>query len=303
MFKKSEVPPKRSTEEREIMLKNLLGFDGTPFLDLEDLLDTRPFGGIHEEICEGLLRSTQCSSGTGGIYDSRDAESRRFTYPSEYAGLLDRLSDRQRRFFESLATTGGLSDIPLAKGLPWLVLNKEQQTFLKFALGVYFSWQNNLIIKIPDSWSQWEEKHTKPGTIHPETARLFAKTIDYIHRVMPFETVGRITLFGLDPLAVVPTHRDYDRYNPGNRYAEFINFCPAPYKKPFYVYDNADGSKHFPRSKAYWFNELDYHGVDGMPHFTYSLRVDGVFTEAFRDKIRGKYPGFSFTPGKSSRVA
>ena len=36
---------------------------------------------------------------------------------------------------------------------------------------------------------------------------------------------------------------------------------------------------------AYWFNDMDYHGVLADPFFRYSIRVDGVFEPAFARAI------------------
>jgi hypothetical protein len=45
------------------------------------------------------------------------------------------------------------------------------------------------------------------------------------------------------------------------------------------------------RGRAYWFNDHDYHGVEADPFFRYSIRVDGVFTEAFRASLRESFGG------------
>ena len=34
-------------------------------------------------------------------------------------------------------------------------------------------------------------------------------------------------------------------------------------------------------TRAYWFNDMDYHGVLADPFFRYSIRVDGVFAPGF----------------------
>ena len=42
-------------------------------------------------------------------------------------------------------------------------------------------------------------------------------------------------------------------------------------------------------ASAVWFNDFDYHGVFAAPFFRYSIRVDGVFTDAFRRLIEERY--------------
>jgi Rieske 2Fe-2S family protein len=38
-------------------------------------------------------------------------------------------------------------------------------------------------------------------------------------------------------------------------------------------------------SRAYWFNDMDWHGVRADPFFRYSLRVDGVFRPEFLARL------------------
>ena len=39
-------------------------------------------------------------------------------------------------------------------------------------------------------------------------------------------------------------------------------------------------------ARAYWFNDMDYHGVLADPFFRYSVRVDGVFAPGFVETLR-----------------
>ena len=41
-------------------------------------------------------------------------------------------------------------------------------------------------------------------------------------------------------------------------------------------------------SRAYWFNDMDYHGVLADPFFRYSIRIDGTFTRAFERELRAR---------------
>ncbi len=40
------------------------------------------------------------------------------------------------------------------------------------------------------------------------------------------------------------------------------------------------------RTRAYWFNDGDYHGVEADPFFRYSVRVDGFFRPEFLQHLR-----------------
>ena len=47
------------------------------------------------------------------------------------------------------------------------------------------------------------------------------------------------------------------------------------------MWDDEKQQKIHAGSRAYWFNDSDYHGVDADPFFRYSIRVDGVFRPDF----------------------
>ena len=40
------------------------------------------------------------------------------------------------------------------------------------------------------------------------------------------------------------------------------------------------------KARIYWFNDMDYHGVEPAPYFRYSIRVDGIFTNEFVERMR-----------------
>jgi hypothetical protein len=55
--------------------------------------------------------------------------------------------------------------------------------------------------------------------------------------------------------------------------------------KPFYIWDPEDDAKFLVNSHATFFNDQDWHAGGRTNKQTYSLRVDGTFTEEFRKKI------------------
>jgi hypothetical protein len=67
---------------------------------------------------------------------------------------------------------------------------------------------------------------------------------------------------------------------------EFLYLQPNSLKK-FFIIDEDTTEKHYVDCSAAFFNELDYHGADGVPRLTYSVRIDGVFTPEFREAITG----------------
>ena len=92
---------------------------------------------------------------------------------------------------------------------------------------------------------------------------------------MPFSEIGRVVIYGSWPLAIVPCHRDS---SPTKNFPHHINFNPGGYR-PVFVFDPINNHKHFLPSnyQFYAYNTTDYHGVDSLPYFSYTVRVDGIY--------------------------
>jgi hypothetical protein len=101
-------------------------------------------------------------------------------------------------------------------------------------------------------------------------------------KTLPFKETGRILIIYDDSGAEVPAHRDHMDPETCN---EFIWFRTNK-NKPFYVLNNENGEKKYVESYSAWFDAVNqYHGSDAAPGLTFSFRVDGVFTDEFREQI------------------
>lgn len=92
---------------------------------------------------------------------------------------------------------------------------------------------------------------------------------------LPFKEIGRVVIYGSWAESTVPTHRDtLPTANP----EQIINFNPGGYR-PVFVYDSLKDKKHYlpQQYKAYSYNTSDYHGVDYLNTFSYTVRVDGKY--------------------------
>ncbi|MDQ2994370.1 MAG: hypothetical protein M3R00_05430 [Pseudomonadota bacterium] len=120
--------------------------------------------------------------------------------------------------------------------------------------------------------------------------------IDYGDVIAAFSTTEFKRLMSLtDESEAIDFNRWRDlRYGEDGDVA--INFQPMRYLKyrcrvyfPWTVFlevvEGNDGSEYCIDSKIYTFNDINYHGVKSALFFRYSRRVDGVFTDAFRNLI------------------
>lgn len=109
----------------------------------------------------------------------------------------------------------------------------------------------------------------------------FAPLMEFI-ATLPFEATGRmIVMYDFNGRAV-PAHRDHDSTELCH---EFIWFR-TNFSKPLYMLNPGTGEKLYVASHSAWFDTVNqYHGADEAPGLSFSIRVDGRFTDAFRRLI------------------
>jgi hypothetical protein len=114
-----------------------------------------------------------------------------------------------------------------------------------------------------------------------EAANEFALLMDFI-RTLPFRATGRmLILYDILPREV-PAHRDHLETSICH---EFIWFR-TNLRKPFYMLNHQTGEKKYVESHSAWFDSVNqFHGSDGCEGLTFSIRVDGKFSDEFRSKI------------------
>jgi hypothetical protein len=270
-------------------MSRLCGIWGRPYVDLSSLLDTSDFAAIDDEIACGLPRVEPTY--TGGTLKWMGV-----TAPWVDQGPQDPYADAMRvieamsraefvRFLSFGAEPerfdpdrraeyrfGDETDDPLTHA---------QMLYLKYRHGVYFPWKVCYHFLEND---RWEDKHSGEGKEFLQEARdVFPLTVRFIES-LPFREIGRAVLFGIEANDHAPAHRDSE---PGKALAiaQSISFDPRGNKR-FYVCDPSGESKTVVEAPIYWFNDMDYHGVEPDPFFRYSIRVDGVFEPEFVNHAR-----------------
>ena len=114
----------------------------------------------------------------------------------------------------------------------------------------------------------------------PEDTQL-AFFYEWLDRQAIFSDYGRTTLFINYPGGYSPIHTDYaDSSRPSSDEFVWIDFAPS--RKKFYLLDVGTDQKIYSPGYCNWFNTNNHHGSDPAPQACYSLRVDGVFSDAFK---------------------
>jgi hypothetical protein len=125
-----------------------------------------------------------------------------------------------------------------------------------------------------------------------EEAEEFAELSAFI-ATLPFEATGRIIIMYDDSGRAVSAHRDHDS---ADLCHEFIWFR-TNFDKPFYMLEPETGEKLYVASHSAWFDTVNqFHGADASGGLTFSIRVDGLFSEAFRRQIPFPEQGRSAAP-------
>ena len=109
----------------------------------------------------------------------------------------------------------------------------------------------------------------------------FPELMDFI-ATLPFKATGRMIIMYDDSGRAVSAHRDHDSVELCH---EFIWFR-TNMDKPFYMLKPETGEKRYVRSHSAWFDTVNqYHGADACGGLSFSIRVDGVFSDELRAQI------------------
>ena len=141
----------------------------------------------------------------------------------------------------------------------------------------------------PDSYFDLDKTEIWHPTIH---ANEFALLMDFI-KTLPFKATGRMLIMYDDAPRDIPAHRDHIETEVCH---EFLWFR-TNLKKPFYMLNHKTGEKKYVETYSAWFDSVNqYHGCDAYDGLSFSIRVDGTFTDEFRDSIPKPSVNLASTP-------
>ncbi len=125
-----------------------------------------------------------------------------------------------------------------------------------------------------------------------EAAAEFPLLMDFI-KTLPFKATGRMLIIYDDKGLSVPAHRDHLSTEVCNNFIWFRTNL----KKPFYVLNHETNEKLYVESYSAWFDSVNqFHGSDAHDDLSFSLRVDGHFTDEFRKLIPTPEYNLASTP-------
>lgn len=98
-----------------------------------------------------------------------------------------------------------------------------------------------------------------------------------------FNEYGRVTFFINHPGTSGALHKDYPNLDTANQ-DEFI-WISFNDRKQFFLYNQDTEEKTYVTGHCNWFNTGNWHGSDPVTQSSYTLRVDGIFSDSFKSKL------------------
>ncbi|HZF42110.1 MAG TPA: hypothetical protein VEZ48_01730 [Sphingomonadaceae bacterium] len=112
-------------------------------------------------------------------------------------------------------------------------------------------------------------------------AEEFAPLMEFI-ATLPFAATARMLIMYDGSGRAVSAHKDHDSPELCH---EFI-WLRTNRSKPFYMLNPETGERAYVEGHAAWFDTVNqFHGADASGGLSFSIRVDGVFSDEFRRQI------------------
>jgi hypothetical protein len=247
------------------------GINSQPYLNLDPYIDVDGFSALHYEMCKGIVMADHKKEGNM----VKPAAIEQYTF--EFKPLFQALEE-----YHALPDDHEIKKMGVEIGE---YKNRDKfMLFLKLAMGAYDPYQFIFLKTEDGGWeTRFEEKAWTSDVRH------FPNVKAWIEKELQdkvFKTIGRIIIFKAEHDCITPVHRDLlegeSDYYPHRH--EFIHIRPN-LDKPFYIQDPENNTKVTVESRACFFNDLDWHAGGYARTQTYSMRVDGVFSEEFRQRI------------------
>jgi hypothetical protein len=255
---------------------SMYGINGEPFVNLSEYVDLTDFDKLHPTICRNFIEAKEHMY-VGTFYAPED-----FLRMDAYDKNLKSLLSAHYEFM-------GLPDDDPIKINGSDLSPNDLATYLKFALKGYDPYSFFLLY---DYKENWRDDPSVDGTL--ESGKYFPELLSWVHSLKDkgiFSHIGRVVLFLVDHggIRIQHSHHGYplpDPYYPSSSedIVEFMLIQKSSDAKTFFVSDSEHNKFYFD-SRVTWFNDKDWHGGDPLLYSSYSLRIDGVFTDDLKNKI------------------
>lgn len=256
------------------------GINNQTYIDMEPYLDMDMFDKLQPEIYKGFaLARHEAKEGTwmapGFTFED-------MSYKHNWKPIYQAMQEFQQLDNNDPIKLAGLELMP--KDFKNFRERNIFTRYLKMAMGAYdpyiyyYLWEEG----------SWDDR-TAARKLTDE-AQYFPGTVKWIESMVGdiFEDIGRVIFFHCEHDGLPFEHRDLDAKNGMNvvkpHRNEFIHIRPDT-RNQFYLWDPEKKMKYGLNTRCAWWNDVDWHGGNKVMAQTYSLRIDGKFTEEFRKKL------------------
>lgn len=238
--------------------------NGLPYINLEPHIDLRSFDRLLPEIYKGMtLASDLLIAGNHEIHPGSinpKAQGLEFT-----------------PLYESYKTWNNLShDDPLKLAGNDLDYN-QLTTYLKYAFGGYDLYSRLVLFENCDQEIKLEK-----------CSDYFPGLIDWILNLKSlgiFSSISGATIFVLDAGGIPFEHCDPIKTpEEASQIPQFIHI-KTDLDRPFYVKNPLTKEKCYLDTRVAWWDERDWHGGDPINRVTFTFRIDGCFSNEFKNKV------------------
>lgn len=244
------------------------GLYGKTYIDLSSTVDLEHYESLHPTICQGFVRSRQYA-GYGDLECAVEDQ--------EFVNL-DAYQDGLKPVWYMYEKFKSLDDNEVLKQSGLEFSNNDLILYLTYAFGAHNPYKTYMLFNYYDDWERSKNKRIlSPGSEN------FLSVIDWIDQLPIFSHVGRAYFLIIEPGGTSIEHCDPSP-NP-DKYREFIHIR-SDVHRPFYIRDKDTGQKFYMKEKAVYFNDQDFHGGEPINRASYALRIDGIFTDSFRNQIK-----------------
>lgn len=258
----------------------LLGINGQPYFDMSSYLDMQEFDRLQPEIYRGFAEAREFAK--EGTWMKPGFTFKDMSYQLYWKPIYQAMDEFMELPVDDPVYKNG---IELYKDFKNYKQRNKFTRYLKMAMGAYdpyiyyFLWEEG----------SWDDR-TAPRKL-TEEAQHFPNVVKWVESLIDkdiFEHIGRVIFFHCDHGGVPFEHRDLDAKNGMDQTFphrnEFIHIRPNT-KKAFYLWDPETKNKTYINSRAAWWNDQDWHGGEVIMEQSYSLRIDGKFTDKFRQQL------------------
>lgn len=239
------------------------GINGRPYIDVSEDVDISKFKSLHAEICRGFVLAKDHVQ-LGMLYAHEKDQ--------EYVNL-NAYKDGLKPVWYMYNKFNALPNDHPIKIAGSEFSNNDLILYLTYALGAHNPYK--IFMLFVDEWCDNSfQRMYSPEHIY------FSSVLEWINNLSIFSHISRAYFLILDGGGTSIEHCDPK----DNGLNEFIHIR-SDLDRPFYVRDIETSEKFYIDTLASYFNDQDFHGGDPVNKSTYVLRIDGTFTEEFKNKI------------------